>query len=108
MNMHQGKSGVLLGELMKKYPELDICKASIEQAYQVMVAVYRNEGKALLCGNGGSAADCDHIVGELMKGFMLRRSLKDIDRQRYIAAYSEEGNTIVDQLQGALPAVSLC
>ena len=59
--------------LTDRYPQLTVCAADIVKAYEKMLAVYENGGKMLFCGNGGSAADSEHIVGELMKGFLLRR-----------------------------------
>ena len=58
-----------LERLVERYPALDGMKDTIEEAFQIMKASYENGGKLLVCGNGGSASDSDHIVGELMKGF---------------------------------------
>ena len=63
--------------LLKRYPQLEKCIGNISEAVEMMLDIYRNGGKILLCGNGGSCADCDHIVGELMKGFL---SLRKIDK----------------------------
>jgi len=63
-----------------------------------MIRCYEKKGKLLLCGNGGSSADCDHIVGELMKGFLLKRRVDDEKIPEDIRAH----------LQGSLPAISLC
>ena len=87
----------MLTNLFERYPELKNCKDDIERALAAMTACYKGGGKILLCGNGGSAADCDHIVGELMKGFLLRRDVKD-------TRLSED---IRQRLEGALPAISL-
>ena len=65
----------MMNELIKRYPRLAPCEKSISQAIEQIIECYKNGGKLLLCGNGGSAADCDHIVGELMKGFMKKRRL---------------------------------
>lgn len=59
-----------LERLVERYPALDGMKDTIEEAFQIMKASYENGGKLLVCGNGGSASDSDHIVGELMKGFI--------------------------------------
>ena len=58
-----------LERLMKRYPQLAGCRETITEAYQMLEESFRKGGKLLICGNGGSAADSDHIVGELMKGF---------------------------------------
>ena len=80
-----------------RYPELECCKDDIEKALQLMIETYKNNGKILLCGNGGSASDSEHIVGELMKGFLLKRQVTD-------ERLSQE---MKENLQGALPAISL-
>jgi D-sedoheptulose 7-phosphate isomerase len=93
--------------LIVKYPELESCRGDLEGAYQLLKACFLGGGKLLACGNGGSAADSEHIVGELMKGFLQRRPLPDDLRRRLATAYPEEGNYLADHLQGALPAISL-
>ncbi|MEE1046846.1 MAG: SIS domain-containing protein [Clostridia bacterium] len=86
-----------MNELLKRYPCLEECKDSINNALELMIDTYRSGGKVLVCGNGGSAADCEHIVGELMKGFMKKREVTD--------------NRIPEEmrknLQGSLSAISL-
>lgn len=84
-------------ELMNRYPCLNQCRESIEKAQELMINTYKNGGKVLVCGNGGSASDCEHIVGELMKGFMKKREVTD-DRIP---------EKMRKNLQGALPAISL-
>lgn len=96
-----------LGELIAKYPELDGCRSDIEAAYRCMSQSYRAGGKLLVCGNGGSAADSEHIVGELMKGFMSKRPLAAGRREMLVAACREDGAYLADHLQEALPAISL-
>jgi D-sedoheptulose 7-phosphate isomerase len=71
-----------------------------------MEGSFRKGGKMLLAGNGGSAADCEHVVGELMKGFMSQRRLPVSERDKMLV-HGEEGVYIADRLQGALPAISL-
>lgn len=72
-------------ELITRYPALAQCKSAIEDAVCAIVQMHRNNGKLLLCGNGGSASDCEHISGELLKGFLLKRPteilLKDGTKQ---------------------------
>ena len=62
----------MIEELVKRYPVLESIKDQIGDAYRLLEACYENGGKLLIAGNGGSAADSDHIVGELMKGFVIR------------------------------------
>ena len=64
--------------LCKRYPALESVKEEIADAYLLLAESYRNDGKLLVAGNGGSAADAEHIVGELMKGFKLPRK-PDVD-----------------------------
>ncbi|WP_217595124.1 SIS domain-containing protein [Cohnella sp. GbtcB17] len=97
----------ILSSLTEKYPELKACLGDIREAYRLLRECYAGGGKALLCGNGGSAADCEHIVGELMKGFASPRPLPAARREMLIAAWPEDGAYLADHLQGALPAISL-
>ncbi|MDF2726161.1 MAG: hypothetical protein K0Q59_5839 [Paenibacillus sp.] len=94
-------------KLIHTYPELAVCEEEIGKAYRLLRDCYRSGGKVLVCGNGGSAADCEHIVGELMKGFRLRRDVPQTFRQSLLEAYAEDGRYLAEHLQGALPAISL-
>ena len=93
--------------LIDRYPKLIVCKDDIIKAYDILETTFSNERKLLVCGNGGSASDSEHIVGELMKEFKLKRkvyaslaeAMKNID--------SEMGSTLAENLQGALPAICL-
>jgi D-sedoheptulose 7-phosphate isomerase len=96
-----------LEELMQRYPALVEQRPSLEAACKALIASYTSGGKLLICGNGGSAADSDHIVGELMKGFLLQRPLPDDMRERLRAADPELGAEIGSRLQGSLPAINL-
>lgn len=93
--------------LMERYPELTICEQSIIDAYLVMEECYLKDGKLLIAGNGGSAADSEHIVGELMKGFKLPRKTEAEFAAKLVAANEELGSVLADNLQGALPAIAL-
>ena len=88
-----------LERLMKRYPMLAGMREEIELVFCIMKDSYEKGGKLLVCGNGGSAADSDHIVGELMKGFYKQRMLPTEERKRF----GEQG----EKLQGALPAIAL-
>ncbi len=79
----------------------------LQRAFQLLADCYRRGGKVLVCGNGGSAADSEHIVGELMKGFRRRRPIPAATAERLRAAYPEDGALLAERLQGALPAISL-
>lgn len=96
-----------LNHLIDRYPKLIVCREDIWRAYEIMEEAYSSDRKLLVSGNGGSASDSEHIVGELMKEFKLKRkvygkqaaALKEID--------AGLGQTLADNLQGALPAISL-
>jgi D-sedoheptulose 7-phosphate isomerase len=94
-------------DLFIRYPGLEPCRCDIEEAFAILKDCYGNGGKVLVCGNGGSAADAEHIVGELMKGFMLKRSLTSVHQQKLKKAFIDEGQYLVNNLQGTLPAISL-
>ena len=81
--------------------------AKIAAAIKLMIASYDAGGSLLICGNGGSAADCEHIVGELMKGFCLPRSLSAQDRDRLTAICGDDAARLGEKLQYGLPALSL-
>lgn len=93
--------------LMQRYPHLVVCKDDIAKAYKLIETCYVNGGKLLIAGNGGSAADAEHIVGELMKGFKDPRKLPKEYADRLIAVNPEFGKTLAENLQGALPAIAL-
>lgn len=96
-----------LDALLVRYPDLALCREDIAAATQLLAACFRSGGKLLVCGNGGSAADSEHIVGELMKGYMLRRPIPPGFRERLLEAHPANGVYLADHLQGALPAISL-
>ncbi len=93
--------------LISRYPILESTRQDIKNAYIVLEECYKNKGKLLVAGNGGSAADAEHIVGELMKGFKLPRKLDSETRNKLIGQDSELGQVLADNLQGALPAIAL-
>ena len=93
--------------LIEKYPDLEAGMPAVIDAFDLLRDAYQQKGKLLVCGNGGSAADSEHIVGELMKGFMLRRPVSETTRKALIEAFPANGMYLADHLQGALPAISL-
>jgi len=93
--------------LIERYPSLYICRNSIIEAYKIMEKSYLKNGKLLIAGNGGSAADSEHIVGELMKGFKKHRKLNNEYQKSLISVNKELGQTLANNLQGALPAIAL-
>lgn len=93
--------------LVNRYPVLNSVKDEIVEAYFLLVESYKNEGKLLIAGNGGAAADAEHIVGELMKGFKLPRKLNENFTDKLISENEELGTVLAESLQGALPAIAL-
>ena len=96
-----------LNVLVERYPELSDCIQDIEQTIDVIVDSYANGGKLLLCGNGGSFADCEHIVGELMKGFLKKRPISAEQREDMKSKCALLDEHTLDKLQCGLPAISL-
>ena len=92
-------------DLYAHYPELKPIEKEIEKAKDILINCYKQGGKVLCCGNGGSCADCEHIVGELMKGFLKKRPLEDSQAAKF--AKFENGEHIAKTLQVGLPAISL-
>lgn len=93
--------------LIERYPILEPCKESIAKAYDIMEEAYSNGRKLLVAGNGGSAADSEHIVGELMKEFKLKRKIYAAQAERLKKIDPEMGDVLAENLQGTLPAISL-
>ncbi len=93
--------------LIKRYPVLEVCRQDIINGYLLMEECYKNGGKLLICGNGGSAADSEHIVGELMKGFKSQRTLDLEFKEKLISEDKELGQVLANHLQQALPAIAL-
>jgi phosphoheptose isomerase len=98
---------VVIGELLEEFPKLSFCENSIREAISILKKCYQNNGKLLICGNGGSAADSEHMVGELMKGFDLKRRIKREDSEKIKLLYPDEWEYISKNIQGALSAISL-
>ena len=96
-----------INELLTRYPALNECREALEQALNLMLAAYRAGGKLLACGNGGSAADASHIVGELMKGFLLKRPMTEEEKKRFEDALGEESALFAEKLQRGIPAIAL-
>ena len=91
--------------LIERYPALSVCRADIEKAVELLHNCYVNKGTILLCGNGGSAADAEHISGELLKGFLMRRTPDDATVNK-IAEHLGSCE-MAAKLQGGIPAIPL-
>lgn len=96
-----------LEKLFSDYPSLSHLSSDIHKAVDFLIECFYNSGTIYTCGNGGSAADADHIVGELMKGFRLKRQLTSAQANEIVRLYPDEGHEIVKNLQQAIPAISL-
>lgn len=97
----------MLNELIRRYPVLESVRGDIEKAYGILEACYSGGGKLLIAGNGGSAADSEHIVGELMKGFLKRRPATEAFAEALKAVDERRGSFLAGKLQGGLPAIAL-
>lgn len=97
----------MLNELLTRYPVLESCKDDIVKVAEAWINCYENGGKILLCGNGGSCADSDHIVGELMKGFLKKRPISEVKKAEMKKNCPELDDDILNKLQCGLPAVAL-
>jgi D-sedoheptulose 7-phosphate isomerase len=93
--------------LFKRYPELSCVKNEILEAISIIRDAFKNGNRLYICGNGGSAADAEHIVGELMKGFLMKRELPTELINRFEGEFGEEGKSIAINLQQGLPAIAL-
>ena len=94
-------------KLLKRYPELTGISKDIEGAVTLLTDMYKNGGKLLCCGNGGSASDSEHIVGELMKCFKIKRPISG-ELKENLDKYGDEGRALAETLECSLPAISLC
>ena len=86
---------------------LETCRADIQKAFAALSECFASGHKLLVCGNGGSASDSEHIIGELMKGFAKKRPLPEAHRSSLRSAFPAEGAELAEKLQGALPAICL-
>jgi D-sedoheptulose 7-phosphate isomerase len=95
----------IFNELFDRYSNLQCCRLEIEKAFVLLKDCLQNQGTVFACGNGGSAADCEHIVGELMKSFKKKRPIPEAELQKLVQ--TEEGEILSLVLDGGLKAVSL-
>lgn len=96
-----------LDELLLKYPSLKECETSILRAFDILKKCYINNNKIVVAGNGGSCADGEHIVGELMKGFMKKRPLEKVEKESIIAYDNDYGYVLSEKIQKTIPCISL-
>ena len=96
-----------IDHLIERYPQLSVCAQSIEEAYNILKQAYADGHKLLVTGNRCSAADSEHIVGELMKEFKLKRKVFGNQADALKKVDPEMGEVLAQNLQGTLPAISL-
>ncbi len=96
----------IFDELFRRYPALEACRADIAAAYATLLSSYQAGGKVLVCGNGGSASDSEHIVGELLKKFKKHRDIPAALKAK-LQTMGPEGERLAEKLEGSLGAVSL-
>lgn len=96
-----------LDELIERYPVLAGVKSQIKEAYEILVTCYENGGKLLIAGNGGSCGDAEHIVGELMKGFIKPRPVSEEFARKLLEAEPTLGKELGEKLQGGLMSIAL-
>lgn len=96
-----------ISTLIARYPNLAVCKDGLVKAYNILEDSFQHDGKLLVAGNGGSASDSEHIVGELMKEFKLKRKVYADQAGVLMKIDPEMGHVLAEHLQGALPAICL-
>lgn len=96
-----------IAQLIERYPVLASVENEIRTAYQVLERAYTNHKKLLVGGNGGSCADAEHIVGELMKGFVKKREIPKMMQERLLGLDQELGKQLANGLQSSLRAIAI-
>jgi D-sedoheptulose 7-phosphate isomerase len=96
-----------IDDLVRRLPALGACRADVQAAIDVIASAFGGGGKLLVCGNGGSAADSEHLVADLMKAFMLVRPIPADEQRRLLEIGGQEASELAGQLQGAMPALAL-
>ncbi len=96
-----------LQNLLERHSNLMLLESDIKKAGESMIECYKKGGKVLICGNGGSSADTDHVVGELMKSFENKRPLDRKLKENLCESFGDHGKWLADNLQQGLPAISL-
>ena len=100
-------NSIFLNQMTVRYPQLLPLVNEIRKAAECLIACYQKGGKVLVCGNGGSCSDSDHIVGELMKGFEQKRQIGEILKKNLFSYGGDRGKYLSEKLQQGLPAISL-
>jgi len=101
------KTDTLLNRFCERHPELSGIRESIAQAAELIIKSYTAGGKLLICGNGGSSSDSQHLVGELMKSYECERPLDVSFKKRLAGISAARGKFLAEKLEHGLPAISL-
>lgn len=97
-----------LQSLLSRYPKVKNLENSIISSFDIIKNAYKKDNTLFVCGNGGSASDSEHIVGELMKGFLKKRTVKEGEfKNNVISLFEEDSKLLLDNLQDGLRAISL-
>ena len=102
----KNETQAIFEELFVRYPALSACRDDLRKAYETLLTSYQAGGKVFTCGNGGSASDSEHIVGELLKKFKKHRDIP-ADLKAKLQTMGPEGAVLAQKLEGSLGAVSL-
>lgn len=94
-------------DLLRRYPVLESSQESLSAALDLMIQSVKNDGTLFFCGNGGSASDSEHIVGELLKDFMIKRPLSDTDQNYLRDNFDEQGDFLADYMQQGIRSIAL-
>ncbi len=97
----------ILDNLILRYPQLESCRDDILKVYFMLIDVFENGGKVFIAGNGGSAADSEHIAGELMKRFKIKRQLDENLVNRLKQDFPEYSDDLIENVEAGLPVISL-
>ena len=103
----QVENNSVINDLVQRHPLLRPVEIEIKKAADALISCYEKGNKVLVCGNGGSSSDSEHIVGELMKGFEHKRELSQTFKNKLLAIENNRGKYLSEKLQQALPAISL-
>ena len=101
------EADLILDELIRDYPQLECIRQDIRDAYRALETCYANKRRVFICGNGGSAADALHIVGELMKSFVIARPMDNGTANMLLSGCPDHAAYMIEHIQGALPAYAL-
>ncbi|MBO5078507.1 MAG: SIS domain-containing protein [Oscillospiraceae bacterium] len=101
------RTSQFVNDFFRRHEDLIPLREDILQAGQMLIEAFEGGNQVLMCGNGGSCADCDHIAGEFLKGFLLKRPVPQDIQKVFEEKYGAEGAGIAGKLQQGLPAISL-